>query len=102
MPTPTDLPPSIMSHSSVGTNDYPRAKAFYDAVLGTLHIGVVMEHAGAAVAAHLSAAHPFGLRRSGPACTAKTLRQAQGERKGGKLRASYQGRLLLLAHVERA
>ena len=50
MPTPTDLPPSIMSHVSVGTNDYPRAKAFYDAVLGRLDIGVVMEHAGAAVA----------------------------------------------------
>ena len=82
MPTPTDLPPSVMSHVSVGTNDYPRAKAFYDAVLATLHIGVVMEHAGAAVAAHLSATHPFGLRRSRPACTAKTLRQAQGERKG--------------------
>ena len=60
MPTPTDLPPSIMSHVSVGTNDYPRAKAFYDAVLGTLHIGVVMEHAGAAVAAHLSAATRSG------------------------------------------
>ena len=39
MPTPTDLPPGVMSHVSVGTNDYPRAKAFYDAVLGTLHIG---------------------------------------------------------------
>ena len=71
MPTPTDLPPSIMSHVSVGTNDYPRAKAFYDAVLATLDIGVVMEHAGAAVAAHLSAAHPFGVRRSRPACTAR-------------------------------
>ena len=91
MPTPTDLPPSIMSHVSVGTNDYPRAKAFYDAVLGTLHIGVVMEHAGAAVAAHLSATHPFGLRRPGPACTAKTLRQAQGERKGASRRANGTG-----------
>ena len=50
MPTPIDLPPSIMSHVSVGTNDYPRAKAFYDAVFGTLDIAVVMEHAGAAVA----------------------------------------------------
>ena len=50
MPTPTDMPPSIMSHVSVGTNDYPRAKAFYDAVLATLQIGVVMEHEGAAVA----------------------------------------------------
>ena len=91
MPTPTDLPPSIMSHVSVGTNDYPRAKAFYDAVLATLDIGVVMEHAGAAVAAHLSAAHPFGLRRPGSACTAKTLRQAQGERKGASRRANGTG-----------
>ena len=50
MPTPTHLPPSIMSHVSVGTNDYPRAMAFYVAVLTTLQIGVGMEHAGAAVA----------------------------------------------------
>jgi catechol 2,3-dioxygenase-like lactoylglutathione lyase family enzyme len=50
MPAATDLPPSIMSHVSVGTNDYPRAKAFYDAVLATLQIGVVMEHPGIAVA----------------------------------------------------
>jgi catechol 2,3-dioxygenase-like lactoylglutathione lyase family enzyme len=50
MSAPADLPPSIMSHVSVGTNDYPRAKAFYDAVLATLQIGIVMEHAGMAVA----------------------------------------------------
>jgi catechol 2,3-dioxygenase-like lactoylglutathione lyase family enzyme len=36
-----------MSHVSVGTNDYPRAKAFYTAVLGTLQIKVIMEHPGA-------------------------------------------------------
>jgi predicted enzyme related to lactoylglutathione lyase len=42
MTTPSDLPPSILSHVSVGTNDLPRAKAFYDAVLATLHIGVVL------------------------------------------------------------
>ena len=47
MSTPSDLPPSILSHVSLGTNDLPRAKAFYDAVLATLQIGVVMEHAGA-------------------------------------------------------
>ncbi len=41
------LPPSIMSHVSLGTNDYPRAKAFYDAVLATLQIGMAMEHPGA-------------------------------------------------------
>ena len=39
MPAPTDMPPSIMSHVSIGTNDYARAKTFYDAVVATLHIG---------------------------------------------------------------
>jgi catechol 2,3-dioxygenase-like lactoylglutathione lyase family enzyme len=47
MTTPSDLPPSILSHVSLGTNDLPRAKAFYDAVLATLHIGVVIEEPGA-------------------------------------------------------
>jgi len=37
----TDLPPSVLSHVSVGTNDFPRAKAFYDAVLATLQIRCV-------------------------------------------------------------
>lgn len=46
--TTESLPESIMSHVSVGTNDFPRAKAFYDAVLGALGVGVVMEHPGAA------------------------------------------------------
>ena len=50
LPTVADLPPSILSHVSLGTNDYPRARAFYDAVLATLQIGVVLEHAGIAVA----------------------------------------------------
>lgn len=40
------LPESILSHVSLGTNDYPRAKAFYDAVLATLQIGCVMEFPG--------------------------------------------------------
>lgn len=35
-----------MSHVSVGTNDFPRAKAFYDAVLGALGVGVVMARRG--------------------------------------------------------
>lgn len=48
MSTPAALPPSILSHVSVGTNDYPRARAFYDAVLATLQIRCVMEHPGAA------------------------------------------------------
>lgn len=38
------LPSSIISHISIGTNDYPRARAFYDAVLATLQIGQVMQH----------------------------------------------------------
>ena len=37
-------PVSVLSHISLGTNDYPRAKAFYDAVLGTLGIRCLMEH----------------------------------------------------------
>ena len=39
--------PSILSHVSVGTRDFMRATAFYDAVLGTLGIRRVLEHAGA-------------------------------------------------------
>lgn len=42
------LPSSILSHVSLGTDDYPRARAFYDAVLGTLGIGCVMELPGGA------------------------------------------------------
>ena len=34
---------SILSHVSLGTNDYKRAKAFYDAVLGTLQIKRLMD-----------------------------------------------------------
>jgi catechol 2,3-dioxygenase-like lactoylglutathione lyase family enzyme len=40
-------PPSILSHVSVGTNRFDDAVEFYDAVLGTLGIGRVMEHPGA-------------------------------------------------------
>lgn len=36
--------PSIISHVSIGTNDFAKARAFYDAVLPALGIGVVMEH----------------------------------------------------------
>ncbi|HVZ46918.1 MAG TPA: VOC family protein [Ramlibacter sp.] len=39
---------SCLSHVSLGTNDYARAKSFYDAVLGTLGIGVVMDFEGGA------------------------------------------------------
>ena len=48
MTPPDALPPSVLSHVSLGTNDFARAKAFYDAVLGTLQIGCVMEFPGAA------------------------------------------------------
>lgn len=36
--------PSIISHVSIGTNDYEKARAFYDAVLPSLEINVIMEH----------------------------------------------------------
>jgi len=39
--------PSILSHVSVGTNDFERATAFYDAVLATLGCRRIMEHPGA-------------------------------------------------------
>lgn len=39
--------PSILSHVSIGTNDFAKARAFYDAVLPSLGIEVKMEHPGA-------------------------------------------------------
>lgn len=39
--------PSILSHLSIGTNDFERATAFYDAVMPTLGAGRIMEHPGA-------------------------------------------------------
>jgi catechol 2,3-dioxygenase-like lactoylglutathione lyase family enzyme len=39
--------PSILSHISVGTNDFDRAVAFYDKVLPTLGCKRIMEHPGA-------------------------------------------------------
>ena len=39
--------PSILSHVSVGTNDFARARRFYEAVLATLGCRIVMEHPGA-------------------------------------------------------
>ena len=41
-------PTTALSHVSLGTNDYPRAKAFYDAVLGTLQVRCVMDFEGGA------------------------------------------------------
>jgi predicted enzyme related to lactoylglutathione lyase len=46
-PNTPSLPESIMSHVSIGTNDFDRAKAFYTAVLGAMEIRVIMEHPGA-------------------------------------------------------
>lgn len=39
--------PSILSHISIGTNDFDRAVAFYDKVLATLGCKRVLEHPGA-------------------------------------------------------
>ena len=39
--------PSIMSHVSLGTNDFAKAKAFYSAVLATIGAGIIMEHTDA-------------------------------------------------------
>lgn len=44
----SDLSESVLSHVSLGTNDYPRAKAFYDQVLATLQIRCVMDFPGGA------------------------------------------------------
>jgi catechol 2,3-dioxygenase-like lactoylglutathione lyase family enzyme len=43
-----ELSDSVISHVSLGTNDYPQAKAFYDAVLATLQIRCVMDYPGGA------------------------------------------------------
>ena len=43
----TDEIPSILSHVSIGTNDFDRAAFFYDKVLTTLGCRRVMEHPGA-------------------------------------------------------
>jgi len=41
--------PSIMNHVSIGTNDFEKAKEFYDKVLGTLGASVLMQHEEAVV-----------------------------------------------------
>jgi catechol 2,3-dioxygenase-like lactoylglutathione lyase family enzyme len=43
----TDINPSILSHLSIGTNQFERAVAFYDRVLATLGCKRVMAHPGA-------------------------------------------------------
>lgn len=42
------LSDSVISHVSLGTNDYQKAKLFYDAVLATLQIRCVMDFPGGA------------------------------------------------------
>ncbi|MEP4380587.1 MAG: VOC family protein [Alphaproteobacteria bacterium] len=42
----TDDMPSILSHVSIGTNDFDRAVTFYDQVLTTLGCRRVLEHDG--------------------------------------------------------
>ncbi len=39
----TDTPESALSHVSLGTNDYARAVAFYDAILPTIGVYKIME-----------------------------------------------------------
>lgn len=39
--------PSIMSHLSLGTNDFERATRFYDAVLASIGARRILEHPGA-------------------------------------------------------
>ena len=39
--------PSLMSHVSIGVNDFKRAVTFYDAVLATIGAGRAFEHEGA-------------------------------------------------------
>jgi catechol 2,3-dioxygenase-like lactoylglutathione lyase family enzyme len=42
-----EVNPSIISHISIGTNDFDRSLAFYDRVLPTLGCQRLMEHPGA-------------------------------------------------------
>jgi len=39
--------PSILSHVSIGTNDFDKSKKFYETVLAALGCRVIMEHPGA-------------------------------------------------------
>jgi len=40
--------PSVISHVSIGTNDYEKARAFYDAVMPTVGANRLMEYPNAA------------------------------------------------------
>ncbi|MBN0274096.1 VOC family protein, partial [Pseudomonas aeruginosa] len=39
--------PSCISHLSIGTNDFLRARAFYDTVMAALGCKVILEYPGA-------------------------------------------------------
>lgn len=39
--------PSVISHVSIGTNDFEKARAFYDALMPAVGAKVIMEHPGA-------------------------------------------------------
>lgn len=43
----TEENPNILSHISIGTNDFERAKAFYDKVMASLGCKIILEHPGA-------------------------------------------------------
>lgn len=43
----SDAFPNILSHVSIGTNDFARSTAFYDRVLKSIGIHRIMEHPGA-------------------------------------------------------
>ncbi len=43
----SDAFPNILSHVSIGTNDFARSTAFYDRVLKIIGINRIMEHPGA-------------------------------------------------------
>ena len=48
MSSPAQLSSHVLSHVSLGTNDYPRAKAFYDEVLAALQMRCLMDFPGGA------------------------------------------------------
>lgn len=48
MSSPAQPPAGVLSHVSLGTNDFDRAKAFYDQVLATLQIRCLMVFPGGA------------------------------------------------------
>ena len=77
---------SIISHVSVGTNDFERAIAFYDAVLTTLGCQRIMEHPGTVAWAksfpefwvHIPIDGQQGVGRERRACQLRRRDQATG------------------------